>query len=190
MWNLYAAADELHIPDQCPLPAEKLRTARGIEVGHIFLLGRKYTDAMNIDVQGRDGKPLRVEMGTYGIGVSRLLGAIIEASHDDLGIIWPDSVAPYSVGLINLRPGDAACCALSEQLYSDLHRFGVDTLYDDTGDSAGEKFARMDLIGLPRQVIVGPKGVAKGEIEMKIRKTGERYNLRYEAFLANQGMGR
>lgn len=190
MWNLYAAADELHIPDQCPLPAEKLRTARGIEVGHIFLLGRKYTDAMNIDVQGRDGKPLRVEMGTYGIGVSRLLGAIIEASHDDLGIIWPDSVAPYSVGLINLRPGDAACCALSEQLYSDLHRFGVDTLYDDTGDSAGEKFARMDLIGLPRQVIVGPKGVAKSEIEMKIRKTGERYNLRYEAFLANQGMGR
>lgn len=184
MWNLYAAADELHIPETCPLPAEKLRTARGIEVGHIFLLGRKYTDAMKIDVQGPDGRPLRVEMGTYGIGVSRLLGAIIEAHHDSAGIVWPPSVAPYQIGLINLRPDDPACSALSDRLYGQLTQDGIEALYDDSGDRAGEKFARMDLIGLPWQLVVGPKG-SDGKLELKCRETGQRSSLSYQGVVAN-----
>lgn len=174
MRNLYAAADELHMPEKCQLPEEKLRTARGIEVGHIFLLGRKYTDAMGIDVDGPDGKPLRVEMGTYGIGVSRLLGAIIEASHDDAGIIWPESVAPFKVGLVNIRVGDAACDAQAEMIYHALTVAGIEVLYDDTEERAGAKFTTMDLIGLPWQVIVGPKNAAEGKVELKNRRTGER----------------
>ncbi len=188
MRALYAAADELHIPEKCPLPAEKLRTARGIEVGHIFLLGRKYTDAMSIDVHGADGKPLRVEMGTYGIGVSRLVGAIIEAMHDDAGIIWPDAVAPFHIGLINLRPGDDVCDKMADELYTALWRHGYDILYDDTDARAGEKFARMDLIGLPWQIIVGPKAAAEGQVEMKRRDTGERQTISVEAVFANLGM--
>lgn len=188
MRALYAAADELHIPEKCPLPAEKLRTARGIEVGHIFLLGRKYTDAMNIDVHGPEGKPLRVEMGTYGIGVSRLVGAIIEAMHDEAGIIWPEAVAPFHIGLINLRPGDDTCDRMADELYTALWRHGYDILYDDTDARAGEKFARMDLIGLPWQIIIGPKAAAEGQVEMKRRATGERQTVSAEAVFANLGM--
>jgi prolyl-tRNA synthetase len=183
MRKLYAAADELHVPEKCPIPKERLREARGIEVGQIFLLGRKYTDAMGVDVTGPDGAPLRVEMGTYGIGVSRLLGAIIEASHDDNGIIWPESVAPFKVGIINLRAGDAKCDALCESLYSSLQGKGIDVLYDDTDERAGAKFASMDLIGLPWQVIIGPKGAEKGVVELKNRKTGEKQEVSVEAAL-------
>ncbi len=183
MRNLYAAADELHVAEKCPLPPEKLRTARGIEVGHIFLLGRKYTDAMNVDVTGPDGNPVRVEMGTYGIGVSRLAGAIIEASHDDAGIIWPESVAPFKVGIINLRVGDAKCDAACQKLYDTLRGHGIEVLYDDTDARAGEKFASMDLIGLPWQAIVGPKGAEKGIVELKNRKTGEKQEVSLEAAL-------
>lgn len=188
MRELYAAADELHVPEKCPLSEDKLRTARGIEVGHIFLLGRKYTDAMGIDVDGSDGKPLRVEMGTYGIGVSRLVGAIIEASHDEAGIIWPDAVAPFQVGLINLRPGDETCDKMAEELYTALWHHGYDILYDDTDARAGEKFARMDLIGAPWQIIVGPKSAAEDKVEMKRRKTGERAVVSCESVLANLGL--
>ncbi len=188
MRQLYAAADELHVPEKCPLPEDKLRTARGIEVGHIFLLGRKYTDAMNIDVHGPDGKPLRVEMGTYGIGVSRLVGAIIEASHDEAGIIWPDAVAPFQIGLINLRPGDETCDRMADELYQALWHHGYDILYDDSDARAGEKFARMDLIGVPWQIIVGPKTALENKVEMKRRATGERNVISSDVVLANLGM--
>lgn len=181
MRKLYAAADELHVPENCPVPKERLREARGIEVGQIFLLGRKYTDAMNVDVTGADGKPQRVEMGTYGIGVSRLLGAIIEAGHDDNGIIWPHSVAPFDVVIINLRAGDVKCDNFCESIYNALTSRGKEVLYDDTDERAGAKFAGMDLIGLPWQIIVGPKGVEKNMVELKNRKTGEKQELPVEA---------
>jgi prolyl-tRNA synthetase len=132
---------------------------------------------------GADGKPTRVEMGTYGIGVSRLLGAIIEASHDDNGIIWPESVAPFFVGIVNLRVGDEKCDALCESLYEKLTKAGKEVLYDDTDERAGAKFASMDLIGLPWQIVVGPKGAEKGVVELKNRKTGEKLELSAEAVL-------
>lgn len=177
MRGLYAAADELHEPEKCPIPADKLKTARGIEVGHIFLLGRKYTDAMSVDVAGADGKPLRVEMATFGIGVSRLLGAIIEASHDENGIIWPEAVAPFRVGIVNLRVGDSKCDAICEELHDKFTAQGIDVLYDDTDERAGAKFASQDLIGLPWQIVVGPKGAEKGIVELKNRKNGEKLEL-------------
>ena len=180
---LYSAADELHVADTCPIPADQLRTARGIEVGHVFLLGSKYTKAMGVTVTGPHGE-FTPEMGTYGIGVSRLVGAIIEASHDANGIIWPESVSPFDAGIINMRSGDAACDALCEQLYGALRDAGLTPLYDDTDKRGGEKFASMDLIGLPWQLTVGPKGAAAGTIEVKYRRTGEKFELSLEATLA------
>jgi prolyl-tRNA synthetase len=183
MRGLYAAADELHVPEKCPIPKENLREARGIEVGHIFLLGRKYTDAMGIDVTGPEGA-VRVEMGTYGIGVSRLVAAIIEASHDDNGIIWPESVAPFRVGLINLRPGDVNCEEACNLIYNTLTAKEVPILYDDTDERPGGKFASMDLIGTPWQIIVGPKGLERNVVELKSRKTGEKQEVSVESALA------
>ncbi|MDE3016534.1 MAG: proline--tRNA ligase [Pseudomonadota bacterium] len=182
MRGLYAAADELHIPDKCPVPKDRLREARGIEVGHVFFLGSKYSKAMGVTVAAADGAAVTPEMGCYGIGVSRLVGAIIEASHDENGVIWPESVAPFRVGIINLRVGDARCDALCEQLYDTLGGY-MDTLYDDTDARAGEKFARMDLIGLPWQVVVGPKGAEKGAVEVKYRKSGEKVEMNTESVL-------
>ncbi|MBN8543018.1 MAG: proline--tRNA ligase [Alphaproteobacteria bacterium] len=177
MRNYYAAADELHKPDQCPVPADKLRTARGIEVGHIFLLGSKYTDAMNVNVMGDSGTDVRVQMGTYGIGVSRLVGAIIEASHDANGIIWPESVAPFDVGLINIRFGDEGCDRACEEIYAQLQAQGIKVLFDDTDKRGGEKFAGMDLIGVPWQIVIGPRSAAEGKVEIKYRRTGEKSEL-------------
>jgi prolyl-tRNA synthetase len=156
-------------------------SARGIEVGHIFHFGTKYSEPMNAYVQGPDGKQHFVSMGSYGIGPSRLLGAIIEASHDDNGIIWPQGVAPFDIGLINMKPGDAACDAACEKLESALENAGLEVLYDDTDERAGAKFATADLIGLPIQVIAGPRAVADGNVEIKIRATGERETLSIEA---------
>lgn len=183
MRALYAAADELHKPDDCPVPKENLREARGIEVGHIFFLGHKYTEAMDVSVTNPQGGSTRVEMGCYGIGVSRLVGAIIEASHDANGIIWPESVAPFKVALINLRAGDAVCDAACQKLYDSLQAQGASVLYDDTDARAGEKFASADLIGLPWQAVIGPKGAAAGIVEVKNRKTGEKQEMSPEAFL-------
>jgi prolyl-tRNA synthetase len=177
MRSWYAAADELHVPEKCPLPKDQLREARGIEVGHIFLLGRKYTDAMNVNVTGADGKETRVEMATFGIGVSRLVAAIIEASHDEKGIIWPEAVAPFKVALINIRAGDEKCDAACDKLYTDLQAAGISVLYDDRKESPGSKFATMDLIGLPWQVAIGPKGLEAGNAEVKNRKTGEKIEV-------------
>ena len=184
--NLYAATEEMHDQGRFEkeVPETKRLSARGIEVGHIFYFGTKYSEPMGAKVSGSDGKEVTVHMGSYGIGVSRLLGAIIEASHDEAGIIWPLAVAPFDVGLINLRAGDAACDALCEKLYATLGNAKKDVLYEDTSESAGKKFAMMDLIGLPWQLTVGPKGVAAGTVELKNRKTGEKQELSVEAALA------
>jgi prolyl-tRNA synthetase len=179
--SLYAATDDMHDPAKCPLPTEQLVTARGIEVGHIFYFGTKYSKPMNAVVTGPNGETVPVEMGSYGIGVSRLAGAIIEASHDERGIIWPEAVAPFRVGLINLRVADAKCVAASDALYGQLRGAGLDTLYDDRDESAGAKFAAMDLIGLPWQVVLGPRGLAAGTIELKNRATGAKEELSAEA---------
>ncbi len=177
MRNLYAAADEQHKPETCPLPADQLREARGIEVGHVFYLGNKYTSAMGVTVAGPDGTAITPEMGCYGIGVSRLVGAIIEASHDDAGIIWPESVSPFDAGIINMRVSDAACNGACDQLYEGLKAAGLKPLYDDTDKRGGEKFASMDLIGLPWQLTIGPRGAADGKVEVKYRRTGEKFEL-------------
>lgn len=174
--QLYSAADELHVAEKCPIAPAQLRTARGIEVGQVFLLGDKYTKAMGVTISGPDGD-FTPQMGTYGIGVSRLVGAIIEASHDANGIIWPEAVAPFDAGIINMRSGDATCDALCEQLYASLKQKGLTPLYDDTDKRGGEKFASMDLIGLPWQLTVGPKGAAAGTIEVKYRRSGEKLEL-------------
>lgn len=183
--KLYAVTDEKHDPNspECP-PADRLKVARGIEVGHIFYFGTKYSKAMGAMVAGPDGNPVHVEMGSYGIGVSRLVGAIIEAYHDDRGIKWPEAVAPFKVGLINLKTGDGACDRVCEDMYRALSEQGVEVLYDDRDDRAGVKFADMDLIGLPWQLVAGPKGVAAGLVELKNRHTGEKQELSVEAALA------
>jgi prolyl-tRNA synthetase len=181
--GLYAATDEKHDAATCPIPADDLISARGIEVGHIFYFGTKYSKPMGAVVAGPDGAPVTVEMGSYGIGVSRLVGAIIEASHDDNGIIWPEAVAPFKVGLINLRAGDAKCVAAADNLYAKLGAAGVEVLYDDREDSPGTKFATMDLIGLPYQLVIGPRGVANNVVEVKERATGAKSELSPDAVL-------
>jgi prolyl-tRNA synthetase len=183
----YAAADEMHEAANCPVPAEKLMARRGIEVGHIFYFGTKYSEAMGAQVIGPAGEPVTVHMGSYGVGVSRLVAAIIEASHDDNGIIWPESVAPFKVGLISLRAGDADVDAACQKAYETLTRAGVDVLYDDRDERAGAKFADMDLIGLPWQLLIGPKGLKAGVVELKNRKTGERQEVSLESALAQLG---
>ncbi|MDO9459913.1 MAG: proline--tRNA ligase, partial [Alphaproteobacteria bacterium] len=186
MTSLYAATDEKHDPVRYAkeVPEDKRCNARGIEVGHIFYFGTKYSAAMNATVTGPDGSDVTVEMGSYGIGVSRLVAGIIEASHDANGIVWPAGVAPFDAGLINLKAGDAAVDAACSDLYGKLLAAGKDVLYDDTDDRAGAKFATMDLIGLPWQAIIGPKGVKNGVVEIKNRATGERQELSAEAALA------
>ena len=182
----YAATDEKHDEKAFAerVPEERRVSARGIEVGHIFFFGDKYTDAMNCRVQGPDGNLITPQCGSYGIGVSRLVGAIIEASHDEAGIVWPEPVAPFRIGLINLKVGDAATDAACDDLYQKLQNAGIDVLYDDSDERAGAKFNTMDLIGLPWQVIVGPKGVAAGEFEVKNRASGERTTLSPDAVMA------
>jgi prolyl-tRNA synthetase len=182
--GLYAATDEQHDPASCPVPAERLRSGRGIEVGQIFYFGTKYSKTMGATVMGPDGEEVPVEMGCYGIGVSRLVGALIEMFHDDAGIIWPEPVAPFKLGLINLRPGDAGCDALTDELEAKLARAGVEVLVDDQVESAGAKFATMDLIGLPWQAVIGPRGIKQGVVELKRRATGERSELAPEALIA------
>ncbi len=180
----YAATDEKRDEAREAEAGDKLKQSRGIEVGHIFFFGTKYSQAMGLSVQGPDGSPVTPQMGSYGIGVSRLMGAIIEASHDDAGIVWPEAVAPYLVGLINMRADDARCSAASDDLYAKLQAAGVETLYDDRDERGGAKFATMDLIGLPWQIIIGPKGLDKGVVELKRRATGERVELSVEDALA------
>jgi len=181
--QLYAATDEKHDAAACPVPDDRLYEGRGIEVGHIFYFGTKYSKPMGATVAGPNGETITLEMGSYGIGVSRLVGAIIEASHDAAGIIWPESVAPFDLGLINLRAGDAKCEAAATDLYGKLQAAGRTVLYDDRNESPGAKFATMDLVGLPWQLVVGPRGLANGVVELKRRATGVKEELPIEAAL-------
>lgn len=180
---LYAAAEEMHDPHACPVPHERLKTARGIEVGHVFYFGTKYSEPLGAYVMGPDGKQVPVEMGSYGIGISRLVGAIIEAHHDESGIVWPESVAPFKVGLLNLNVNNKECVTCSDETYHQLLQKGVEVLYDDRDLGVGAKFSDMDLIGLPWQIIIGPRGAALGMCELKNRRTGEKHELSLEAAL-------
>ena len=185
MTSLYAATDEKHdLAAWARVPEERRREGRGIEVGHIFYFGRKYSESMGLSVAGADGMPVAPEMSSFGIGISRLVGAVIEASHDEAGIIWPDSIAPFRAAILNLKQGDATTEALCEQLYA---RLGAVALYDDREERAGVKFADADLMGHPWQLVVGPRGAANGRVELKRRATGERVELSAEDALAQLG---
>lgn len=182
MTSHYAATDDKHDPAAwAALPAERRREGRGIEVGHVFYFGTKYSAAMGFTVAGPDGRPVAPEMGSYGIGVSRLVGALIEASHDDAGIIWPDPVAPFRAAILNIKPGDPACDRLSEDLYAKLM---PSVLYDDRDERAGVKYADADLMGHPWQIVVGPREAAQGMVELRRRASGERHTLSVDSALA------
>jgi prolyl-tRNA synthetase len=183
MTTPYAATDEKHDEAVWETVGEK-REGRGIEVGHIFYFGTKYSAPMGLTVAGRDGAKVEPHGGSYGVGVSRLVGALIEAHHDDAGIIWPDSVAPFKAAILNLKVGDAACDAMCEQLYTTL---AGAALYDDRDERAGVKFNDADLMGHPWQIVVGPRGAAAGRVELKRRATGERQELDIAAALAQIG---
>jgi prolyl-tRNA synthetase len=174
----YARTDETH--DEAlfaQVPEERRRSARGIEVGQIFYFGTQYSEKMGATVQTPDGQSVPVHMGSHGIGVSRLLGAIIEASHDDKGIIWPEGVTPFHVGIVNLKQGDEEADAACEALYKSFAALGLEALYDDRKERAGGKFATMDLIGLPWRITVGPRGLKNGVVELTCRRTGESEEL-------------
>ncbi|MBI0167012.1 proline--tRNA ligase [Bartonella sp. M0280] len=178
----YAATDEMYDEKLwAKVPQSDQIAARGIEVGHIFHFGTKYSLPMHATVMGPDGHEHPVSMGSYGIGPSRLVAAAIEASHDENGIIWPRAMSPFDFGIINMKPGDQKCDDLSEKLYQSLINAGFDPLLDDTQERAGSKFATMDLIGLPTQIIIGPKNAAQNEVEIKDRKTGHKEILPFDA---------
>lgn len=171
--SLYAATEEKHDPEKCPLNKSELSVRKGIEVGHIFNFGDKYSKAMNATVNDSNGKRVPIQMGSYGIGISRLVAAIIEVSHDERGIIWPTQVAPFKASIINLNIKDDKCNEISNDLYNQFVNKNIDVLYDDTSDSAGAKFAIHDLIGSPWQIIVGPKKAGSDLVELKHRESGE-----------------
>ncbi|MBA4749985.1 MAG: proline--tRNA ligase [Alphaproteobacteria bacterium] len=183
LMQVYAMEETMHDEKTCPVKAEDLRQARGIEVGHIFYFGTKYSQALGATMTTAEGKQLPLHMGSYGIGVSRLAAAIIEACHDERGIIWPEAVAPFKVGLVNLKAGDASCDEICEAFYSALEKQGISVLYDDRQESVGVKLSTMDLIGLPWQLRVGPKGLAGGIVELKNRRTGETLEIPKETAL-------
>jgi prolyl-tRNA synthetase len=184
--SLYAATEDMHdeVDFASKVPEDKRIAARGIEVGQVFYFGTKYSEPMGATVTGPDGKDIPVHMGSYGIGLTRIVPAIIEASHDENGIVWPVSVAPFEVSLINLKSGDAQCDAANEKLYGQLQAAGLDVIYDDRETGAGQKFATADLVGIPFQLIVGPRGLASGEVEIKHRKSGERETIGIEDAIA------
>jgi prolyl-tRNA synthetase len=181
--TLYARTDETHDPAlfEGAVPEERRRTARGIEVGQIFYFGTQYSEPMGATVTTPDGRKVPVHMGSHGIGVSRLLGTIIEASHDERGIVWPEGVTPFHAGIVNLRQGDAGTDAACEGIYRGLRARGLDPLYDDRDARAGEKFAAMDLIGLPWRITVGPRGLQSGVVELTARRTGDSEEMSAEA---------
>ncbi len=193
MQSLYAMADEMHVPEKCPIPESQLNSRRGIEVGHIFNFGTKYSKSMNASVMGSGSysggssenvsgamevhNKIYPNMGSYGIGVSRVVAAAIEANHDENGIIWPKEIAPFQVALINVRSGDELCDKTCEEIYNQLQTQGIEVIYDDTKNSLGQKFATADLIGIPTQIIVGPKSAAAKKVEVKDRKSGEKQEV-------------
>ncbi|HEY9133105.1 MAG TPA: proline--tRNA ligase [Dyella sp.] len=182
----YAATEDVHEAERFEreVPMERRVQTRGIEVGQIFYFGTKYSEPMRALVTGPDGADRPIHGGCYGVGVSRLLGAIIEAAHDERGIVWPDAVSPFQVGLVNLQQGDEQTDMACEALYTELGRAGIEVLYDDRDERAGGKFATMDLIGLPWQLVVGPRDLKQGLVELKRRATGERETLPIDTALA------
>jgi prolyl-tRNA synthetase len=181
----YARTDETHdAAEFAKVPEARQRTARGIEVGQIFYFGTQYSESMGALVQDGDGNKVPVHMGSHGIGVSRLLGAIIEASHDEKGIIWPEGVTPFHCGIVNLKTGDEAADAACEAIYKSLSALGLEPLYDDRNERAGGKFATMDLIGLPWRITVGPRGLKNGVVELTSRRTGESEEMPPEQAIA------
>jgi len=186
--SLYAATSEKHDGAAFEkLPEASRISARGIEVGHIFYFGTKYSLPMKAVVNGPDGKEHSVHMGSYGIGPSRLAAALIEANHDEAGPIWPEAVAPFQIGIVNLKVGDAACDGACKRLYAAFEKAGLDVLLDDRDERPGAKFATMDLVGAPHQIIVGPKSLADGKVEVKTRRGGERELVSLEAAIARLG---
>lgn len=179
--SLYAMEEGMHDPKTCPVSKADLREARGIEVGHIFNFGTKYTKGLEAGVTGRNGEIIYPECGSYGIGLGRLVAGVIEAFHDEHGIIWPESIAPFRVGLINVKESDEQTRRCADGIYEKLQTHGVEVLYDDTQESPGVKFNRMDLVGLPWQVIVGPRDWQEGKVEVKNRKTGAREKMGLDA---------
>jgi prolyl-tRNA synthetase len=180
--STYSATDETHDEARwAEVAADRQRQGRGIEVGHIFYFGTKYSASMGLKVSGPDGSMVTPEMGSYGVGVSRLVGAIIEASHDDAGIIWPEAVAPWKVGLVTMRGDDEASANAADDIYAKLTAAGVEVLYDDRDERGGVKLGSMDLIGLPWQLILGPRGLAQGLVELKNRRTAEKEELSIES---------
>lgn len=188
--NFYAATEEQHDADAfAKIPAADQISARGIEVGHIFFFGDKYSKPMGCTIMGPDGQERPAQMGSYGIGVSRLVGAIIEANHDEAGIIWPASVSPFDLGILNLKPGDPATDTVADEFYQKATDMGHEVLLDDRDDRAGAKFATMDLVGVPVQAIIGPKNAAQRRVEIKLRRTNEKIDLSFDdalQFLAKQ----
>lgn len=182
--SIYAMADDLHIREKCPVAKENLVSRRGIEVGQVFNFGQKYSKAMEAAVMGMGGEKIYPNMGSYGIGVSRVVAAAIEANHDEKGIIWPKAIAPFDVILINIKIGDEHCDRSCEEIYHKLSNRGIEVLYDDTKNSLGQKFSVADLIGVPIQIIVGPKSLASGIIEVKSRKNDLRTQIRLQEFLS------
>jgi prolyl-tRNA synthetase len=179
--KFYANEKEKHDPKSCPIPASKLLTKKGIEVGHIFYLGDKYSKSMGINLQDKEGKLFNPKMGCYGIGASRLVAAIIEASNDEKGIIWPASVSPFDAAIVNLRPGNSICDDMAADLYDAMRSHEKDVLVDDTENSIGNKLSSMELIGVPWIIIIGPKLAAENMVEVIKRQTGERRELSIEA---------
>ena len=183
--SLYARTDETHEEALFnAIPAERRRVARGIEVGQIFYFGTKYSESMGATVADAQGNNVPVHMGSHGIGVSRLIGAIIEASHDENGIIWPEGVTPFHCGIVNLKQGDAEADAACDAIYKSLTALGLDPLYDDRNERAGGKFATIDLIGLPWRITVGPRGLKNGVVELTSRRTGQSQELPPEQAVA------
>ena len=177
----YAATDEKHDPSTCPVDEKDLVATRGIEVGHIFYFGTKYSESLGATVTSPDGSEVPVHMGSYGVGVSRLVGAIIKANHDEKGIIWPEAVTPFRVGLVNIKIDDQKCLETCEEIYASFKEKEVEVLYDDRDERAGTKLNDMDLIGLPWQVVVGPRGIASGLVELKNRRSGSIEDLSVES---------
>jgi prolyl-tRNA synthetase len=177
MQSLYAMADEMHVQANCPIPQSQISSRRGIEVGHIFNFGLKYSKALEAAVMGPNSDKIYPNMGSYGIGVSRVVAAAIEANHDANGIIWPKEIAPFQIALINVRAGDELCDKTCEEIYAKFSARGIEVIYDDTKASLGQKFSIADLIGIPTQIIVGPKSAAAGTVEVKDRKTGDKKEI-------------
>lgn len=179
--SIYAMADDLHVADKCPISNEDLASKRGIEVGQIFNFGLKYSKSMQASVMASNGEKIYPNMGSYGIGVSRVVAGAIEANHDENGIIWPKQIAPFEAIIINVKSGDKDCDKFCENLYQKFLNNNIDILYDDIKNSLGQKLAIADLIGIPTQIIVGPKSIENKVIEIKDRRSGKKIQISYDS---------